>query len=83
MVDRIRKTLRQLSPKERVQIKEAMRKVIMNDLQGCDIKKLQGRDDVYRVRKGAIRIIFRKSSLGKENVIVAVERRSDTTYHLF
>ena len=82
MVDRIRKALRQVSPKEQKQLTEAIRQILADDLQGFDIKKLQARDDVYRVRKGDFRIIFRKISNG-ENAIIAVERRSDTTYNEF
>lgn len=82
MVDRIRKTLRQLSPKEQKQLTQAIQQILIDDLHGFDIKKLQGRDDVYRVRKGDFRIIFRKTSTG-ENAIIAVERRSDTTYNEF
>lgn len=82
MVDRIRKTLKRLSPKERVQLLEAVRRIKADNLIGLDVKKLQGRDDVYRVRKGLFRIIFRKIP-NVENAIIAIERRSDTTYNEF
>lgn len=51
-----------------------------DNLIGLDVKKLQGRNDIYRVRKGMFRIIFRKIP-NVENAIIAVERRSDTTYN--
>ena len=80
MVDRIRKTLRQLSSKEQKHITEAIKQIKSNDLKGFDLKKLQGRNDVYRVRKGNFRIIFRRIS-DVENMIIAIERRTDTTYN--
>ncbi|MFZ2682285.1 MAG: type II toxin-antitoxin system RelE/ParE family toxin [Patescibacteria group bacterium] len=80
MVDRIRKILRQLLPKDLKRLQEVVQKVHDNDVIGLDVKKLEGRDDVYRVRKGDFRIIFQRVP-GKENLIIAIERRSDTTYN--
>lgn len=82
MVDRMRKTLERIPPKQRAILLGVLRRVTADDVVGLDVKKLQGRDDIYRVRKGVFRIIFRKIS-DKENVIIAIERRSDTTYHEF
>lgn len=82
MVDRIRKILKRLPSKQQAQLLEIIRRIKENRLTGLDIKKLQARDDVYRVRKGLFRVIFRKDS-NIENAIIAVERRSDTTYNEF
>ncbi|MFA6447289.1 MAG: hypothetical protein WCW31_03470 [Patescibacteria group bacterium] len=80
MVDRIRKTLKLLSLKQQTQLLEVIQRIRSNNLSGLDVKKLQGRDDVYRVRKGLFRVIFRKIP-NAENTIIAVERRNDTTYN--
>lgn len=80
MVDRIRKILKRLSSKQQEQLLEVIRQIRADRLVGLDVKKLQGRDDVYRVRKGPFRIIFRRVP-NTENAIIAVERRSDTTYN--
>lgn len=80
MVDRIRKNLRQLLPKQHKQLTEAIKRIKQNDLVGFDLKKLAGRDDVYRVRIGSFRVIFRKLP-ETENAILAVERRTDITYN--
>ena len=80
MVDRIRTTLKQLPSKQRFQLIEVIRLIAMDNLVGLDVKKLQGRNDVFRVRKGMFRIIFHKTA-NKENTIIAIERRSDTTYN--
>ncbi|MDO8618170.1 MAG: hypothetical protein Q7N87_04795 [Candidatus Uhrbacteria bacterium] len=78
----MRKILKQLPPKQHVQLLEAIQRIMADHLIGLDVKKLQGRNDLYRVRKGLFRIIFRKI-LNGENAIIAVERRSDTTYREF
>ncbi len=82
MVDRIRKTLRQLSPKQQKFLIDVIGRILRNDLVGLDVKKLQGLNDVYRVRKACFRVIFRRITNG-ENIIIAVERRSKSTYKEF
>jgi mRNA-degrading endonuclease RelE of RelBE toxin-antitoxin system len=78
MTDRITKVLSKMAAKERKKIEAVMDLVERGRLDGMDIKKLQGREDIYRVRKGDIRIIFLKTDF--ETHILAVERRTDTTY---
>jgi len=78
MVDRIEKALRRLSQKERKQIKSIFEQISSGDLRGLDVKKLKGREDIFRVRKGDIRIMYRVSS-GRVFVL-AIERRSEKTY---
>lgn len=56
-----------------------MKRISMNDLKGLDVRKLKDRDNAFRVRKGDFRIIFRTNNQGI-NVIIAVERRSESTY---
>lgn len=82
MVDRIQKVLKRLTLKQQKSILEAVKKIRANDLRGLDLKKLSGRDDIYRVRQGDFRIIFRRVSQA-ENAIIAIERKTDTTYNAF
>ncbi len=78
MVDKIEKALKKLTEKERKAVKSILTKIQKEKTRDLDIKKLKGRDDIFRVRKGNIRIIFRKSN---ENIsILFIERRSDKTY---
>lgn len=58
---------------------QVMKRISMNDLTGLDVRKLKDRDNAFRVRKGDFRIIFRTNNHGI-NVIIAVERRSESTY---
>lgn len=78
-MDKISKALKRLSPKERLALKHILLKIKENDLSDFDIKKLKGHDNVYRIRKGKIRIIiFIKERKVK---ILTIERRSDNTYN--
>lgn len=81
MVDRIQKALRKISDAQRKEIKDIITCILSNDIAHLDVKKLQGNDNVYRVRKGGLRIIFLKTSTDIR--ILAVERRTDTTYRKY
>ena len=59
-MDKIDKVLKKLEPRERKQLKEILFQIKKGDFFDLDLTKLKGRDDIYRVRKGRIRIIFRK-----------------------
>lgn len=76
------KNLKKFSKSEREAILELMRRIQTNDLVGMDVKKLKDRTDAFRVRKGNFRIIFCKIEQGI-NHIIAVERRSESTYKEF
>ena len=80
-MDKIGKALKRLHPKERDSVKEILRKLEKEDFSGLDIKKLKARDDIFRVRKGDIRIVYRKTNKGI--FILAIERRSEKTYRNF
>ncbi len=78
MVHKIEKALKKLTGKERKAVKSILTKIQKEKTRDLDIKKLKGRDDIFRIRKGNIRIVFRKNN---ENILIlSVERRSDKTY---
>lgn len=79
MVDRIEKSLRRLSDKEQRMVRYVLNRIKSGHVAGLDIQKLKGNTSIYRVRKGSLRIIY---SVRNEGVvrILAIERRSDTTY---
>ncbi|MDO8581376.1 MAG: type II toxin-antitoxin system RelE/ParE family toxin [bacterium] len=81
-MDRIAKALKKLSPKEREALKVILENIIAKNLTGLDIKKLKGHEHIYRVRKGDLRIIYRVTP-NDETTVLAIERRSDTTYREF
>ena len=79
-MDKIEKVLKKLMPAERKRIKEILTKLKNHELKNLDLKKLKGRDDIFRIRKGQLRIIYRIDQKG--NIfILAIEKRSDTTYN--
>ena len=81
MPDRIQNLLRKLPAKQRREIERIITLIIQGDVAALDVKKLKGADGVYRVRKGDFRIIYKT---GLEDAhIIAIERRSDTTYREF
>lgn len=82
MVDRITKSLRKLSGKEEKAVVGLLQKIKAGHIEDLDIKKLKGHQDIYRVRKGHLRVIYRVSANHHISVL-ALERRSDTTYHKF
>ncbi|MES2087795.1 MAG: hypothetical protein V4467_02250 [Patescibacteria group bacterium] len=80
-MDRINKELRKLSEKERAFVKEILQKIQKGNTTSLDIKKLKGRTDIFRVRKGTVRIIYQKTESGI--FILALERRNESTYRDF
>ncbi len=67
-----------MTEKERKAIKNILTRIQKEKVKDLDVKKLKGRDDIFRVRKGSIRIIFQKKN---ENILLlSVERKSDKTY---
>lgn len=78
-MDKIIKALKKLNNKERKIIKEILIKIKSNNFSNFDLKKLKNRDDIFRIRKGSLRIIFQKINNQKINIL-AIERRSDNTY---
>jgi len=81
-MDKITKALQNLSSKEREIIKSILLKIKSSSLSGFDLKKLKNCDDIFRIRKGKLRIIFKKQDDGRY-FILAIERRTDKTYNNF
>ncbi len=80
-MNKIDKFLKLLSPKEREQIKRMLNQLIVQELSGLDIKKLKESEDIFRVRKGDIRIMYRV--VDNEVFILAIERQSEKTYRKY
>jgi len=81
-MDKIAKALKKLSPQENQIIKDILTGLKNKNLQGLDIKKLKGNEDIFRVRKGKIRIIYRLLK-NNDTMVLAIERRSEKTYKNF
>lgn len=72
-MDKIEKALAKFSPKEKEIIKNILNKISENDCSGLNTQKLKSHEDIFRVRKGEVRIIYRKISRGKIFVL-AIEQ---------
>ncbi|MFH1049096.1 MAG: hypothetical protein V1732_05535 [Patescibacteria group bacterium] len=81
-MNKLAKALENLSVKERKLIKGILLKIKNNSLSEFDLKKLKNCDNIFRVRKGKLRIIFRKQE-NSGYFILAIERRSDKTYNKY
>lgn len=81
-MDRIKKQLSKLNAKEREIFQQLLLNMKAGNLRSLDCKKLKGRSDIYRVRKGRMRVIFRIDT-AREYHILAVERRSEKTYRAY
>ena len=79
MVGRIKNNLAKFSKKERALVRGLIKQIQENNFNNTDLKKLKGKENAFRMRKGKIRIIFVKLSQQKIQLI-AIERKSDTTY---
>ncbi|MFH1509824.1 MAG: hypothetical protein ABID67_01585 [Candidatus Nealsonbacteria bacterium] len=78
-MDKIDKALKKLSLNEREKIKGILVKIKKRLFKNLDVKKLKGRNDVFRVRKGQIRIVYRANGKG-DIFILTIGRRNDINY---
>ncbi len=78
-MDRIEKALKRLNHKERQKLKDILVQINDGDFRNLDLKKLKARTDIYRIRKGNIRIIFHKTKNNSIKILV-IEYRSSKTY---
>ena len=81
-MDKIEKALQKLSKKERDVTQKILNRLLKNQLTGLDRKKLKGHSDIFRIRKGDIRIVYRVDP-ARQIFILAIERRSEETYREF
>ena len=80
-MDKIEKFLRKLSPKEREVAEETIALILAGDTNKLDVKKLRGYTDVFRVRKGKLRIIYRQNA--SEIRLLTIDNRDEGTYRDF
>lgn len=80
-MDKIQKALARLSEKEKHILKEILLKLESGIFLGLDIQKLKNHKDIFRLRKGDLRILYRKKA--DKIFLLAIERRSEKTYRNF
>lgn len=80
-MDKNEKLLRKLNRKDFDAVFGVLQKILSSETDDLDIKKLQGHQDLFRVRMGKLRIIFIKKNNDIE--ILEISRRSEKTYRKF
>jgi len=78
MADKIKKLLAKLSQQERNLVKLLILRITMDDTLGLDIKKLKGHNNLFRVRKNRIRIVYSKEN--DKVLIIKIYIRNEKTY---
>jgi len=77
-MDDIAKILKKLIQKDREKIEELIQEIISRNWKHLNIKKLKGHNNIYRVRKGDIRIIF--LDINGDIRILSISTRNENTY---
>ena len=78
MSSELEKFLAKVTPKEKKIIAGLIQKIVDDNLENFDIKKRSGNENVFRIRKGTLRILFQLTKTDRK--IISIERRNDTTY---
>jgi mRNA-degrading endonuclease RelE of RelBE toxin-antitoxin system len=81
MADKIQKALAKLSAKERKLVEQLVIAIVSDNLHGLDVKHLKGTSNIFRVRKGNLRIIY--SNTNKNIQIIQISHRNEKTYKDF
>ena len=76
----LKKLLSRFNRKEREIIEALLEKIVSLNWDNLDIKKLKGYRDIFRLRKGDIRIIYQ--IINKRISILNIANRKETTYKL-
>lgn len=77
-MDKDEKFVRKLPLKERKIILALVGRVILRKWSGLDIKRLSGHKDIYRLRKGDVRILFQDK--GDDIEVFSIGKRNEETY---
>ena len=74
-MDRIEKFLKLLETKRAKCIRSILPRIRSLELNGLDVKKMKGHENVYRIRVGKIRIVFIKEK--KVGIIIDIDFREN------
>lgn len=75
----IEKFIGRLKREEREKVLESIKRIEKGDISGLNIKKLKGKKNQYRVRKGKLRLMYEVTNKGFR--VFDVTRRGDNTYN--
>ena len=77
-MDKVVKFLKRLSPDEKVLVENVLAQIKKGDLSGLDVRKLKGVGNLFRVRRGSVRIILKREK--ETHTVIFIGRRSKDTY---
>lgn len=77
-MDKISKVIKKLSTKDAELVSKMIDRLISGDIKELNVKRLKGFDDIFRIKKGKIRIIFKKER--NDIKIVSISKRNEKTY---
>lgn len=77
-MDKIDKALRKLSSKDKERIKNIIKALQSERFSNLDIKKLKGTENIFRIRKGNLRIIYQVRD--RKIFILKLGYRKEDTY---
>ena len=80
-MDKTSKFLKRLSDQDRLKLKKVINNVLAGDIKNLDTKKLKGHGNMFRIRVGNMRIVFKNEN----NLIslIFVGRKNDVIYKKF
>ena len=77
-MDKISKTIKKIDSKDALRIADTIEQVVKGKLNNLNIKKLKGHKDVFRVRVGNYRVIYKQKS--NNIAILHIAHRNGKTY---
>jgi len=77
-MDKLSKAIKKLTKKDAEKVTNVIELLMGGDSESLDIKKLKRFTDIFRVRTGQIRVIFRKQK--DEIFILSIGKRDDSPY---
>jgi mRNA-degrading endonuclease RelE of RelBE toxin-antitoxin system len=80
-MDKVKKAIAKLPKKYQAAFNALMLKLWARDFSGLNMIKLKGHKDLFRVKKGRLRVIFRLINDSLE--VLDVDLRSEKTYRKF
>lgn len=80
-MDKIEKFLKKLSPREQSEAEGYIANILRGNTSDLNVKRLRGYADVFRFRKGNLRIIYQQQ--GRAARLISVGRRNDNIYRDF
>ena len=80
-MDKVKKAIARLPKEHKAAFDALMLKLWARDLFGLNLIKLKGQKDIFRVKKGRVRVIFRMTNESLE--VLEVDLRSEKTYRKF